>query len=100
MGHVRTTVLSLTVQSVDAEKGLILIRGAVPGPAGGLVLVRSAVKAGLGRKPVGLPAYSTVLPDWNDSAPWSSEVSTRCPRPVRSRTKRPVSIACAASDAV
>jgi large subunit ribosomal protein L3 len=47
MGHARTTVLSLTIQSVDAEKGLILIRGAVPGPTGGLVLVRTAVKAGL-----------------------------------------------------
>jgi large subunit ribosomal protein L3 len=47
LGHVRTTVLSLTVQSVDAEKGLLLIRGAVPGPAGGLVLVRTAVKASL-----------------------------------------------------
>jgi large subunit ribosomal protein L3 len=49
MGHVRTTVLSLTVHAVDAEKGLLLIRGAVPGPAGGLVLVRSAVKAALER---------------------------------------------------
>jgi large subunit ribosomal protein L3 len=47
LGHVRTTVLSLTVQSVDAEKGLLLIRGAVPGPAGGLVFVRTAVKASL-----------------------------------------------------
>jgi large subunit ribosomal protein L3 len=47
LGHVRTTVLSLTVQAVDAEKGVLLIRGAVPGPAGGLVLVRSAVKAPL-----------------------------------------------------
>jgi large subunit ribosomal protein L3 len=49
MGHVRTTVLSLTVHSVDTEKGLILIRGAVPGPAGGLVLIRSAVKAVLAK---------------------------------------------------
>ncbi|MFL6240576.1 MAG: 50S ribosomal protein L3 [Actinomycetes bacterium] len=47
MGHVRTTVLSLTVHAVDAEKGLLLIRGAVPGPTGGLVLVRTAVKAPL-----------------------------------------------------
>jgi len=47
LGHVRTTVLSLTVQSVDAEKGLLLIRGAVPGPTGGLVFVRTAVKAAL-----------------------------------------------------
>jgi large subunit ribosomal protein L3 len=45
LGGVRTTMLSLTVQGVDAEKGLLLIRGAVPGPVGGLVLVRTAVKA-------------------------------------------------------
>src|ERR687894_1717337 len=44
MGHARTTVLNLTVHGVDAEKGLLLIKGAVPGPTGGLVLVRNAVK--------------------------------------------------------
>jgi len=49
MGHVRTTTLSLTVVRVDAEKGLLLIKGAVPGPTGGLVLVRSAVKAPLAK---------------------------------------------------
>ena len=43
-GGVRTTTLNLAVQSVDAEQGLILLRGAVPGPTGGLVLVRSAAK--------------------------------------------------------
>jgi large subunit ribosomal protein L3 len=48
MGHERTTVLNLTLHSLDAEKGLLLIRGAVPGPTGGLVLVRNAVKAPLG----------------------------------------------------
>jgi large subunit ribosomal protein L3 len=46
MGHVRTTTLSLTVHAVDAEKGLLLLKGAVPGPTGGLVLVRTAVKGG------------------------------------------------------
>ncbi|MDE3722331.1 MULTISPECIES: 50S ribosomal protein L3 [Nocardiopsis] len=44
MGNVRKTVQNLTVHSVDAEKGLILVKGAVPGPNGGLVLVRTAVK--------------------------------------------------------
>jgi large subunit ribosomal protein L3 len=44
MGHERVTTLSLTVHAVDADRGLLLIRGAVPGPTGGLVLVRSAVK--------------------------------------------------------
>jgi len=50
MGHARTTTLNLVVHRVDAERGLLLIRGAVPGPTGGLVLVRTAVKGGL---PVG-----------------------------------------------
>src|SRR5215813_6200246 len=44
MGAARTTVPRLTVHAVDAERGLLLIRGAVPGPRGGLVLVRSAAK--------------------------------------------------------
>ena len=46
MGAVRTTTLSLNVHKVDAERGLLLIKGAIPGPKGGLVLVRSAVKGG------------------------------------------------------
>jgi large subunit ribosomal protein L3 len=45
MGAVRTTVQSLTVHSVDTDRGLLLIKGAVPGAAGGLILVRSAAKA-------------------------------------------------------
>jgi large subunit ribosomal protein L3 len=44
MGGERTTVLNLTLHGVDTDKGLLLIKGAVPGPAGALVLVRSAVK--------------------------------------------------------
>jgi large subunit ribosomal protein L3 len=44
MGNERVTTLNLTVHAVDAERGLLLIRGAVPGPTGGLVVVRSAVK--------------------------------------------------------
>jgi large subunit ribosomal protein L3 len=44
-GGVRTTTLNLTVHSVDAEKGMLLIKGAIPGPSGSLVLVRSAAKA-------------------------------------------------------
>jgi large subunit ribosomal protein L3 len=48
MGGERTTVMNLTVHDVDNDKGLLLIKGAVPGAAGSLVLVRSAVKAPLG----------------------------------------------------
>jgi large subunit ribosomal protein L3 len=44
MGHVRQTTPLLTVQAVDAANGLLLIKGAVPGPKGGLVLVRTAAK--------------------------------------------------------
>jgi large subunit ribosomal protein L3 len=43
-GNTRTTVQNLTVHSIDADKGLLLIKGAVPGPNGGLILVRSAAK--------------------------------------------------------
>lgn len=45
MGNRRTTVLNLTVVKVDAERNLIAVRGAVPGPNTGLVLVRNAVKS-------------------------------------------------------
>jgi large subunit ribosomal protein L3 len=48
MGGERTTVMNLTLHGVDTDRGLLLIKGAVPGPAGGLVLVRSAVKSPLG----------------------------------------------------
>ena len=45
MGNARTSVQNLTVHAVDVEKGLVLVKGAVPGPKGGIVLVRSAVKS-------------------------------------------------------
>ncbi len=44
MGVARQTTQNLEIHSVDAENGLILIKGAVPGPKGGLVLVRTAAK--------------------------------------------------------
>ena len=50
MGGERTTVLNLTLHGVDTDKGLLLIKGAVPGPAGGLVMVRSAVKSPAGAR--------------------------------------------------
>ena len=45
MGNVRSTVQSLEVVRVDAERNLLLVKGAVPGAPGGEVIVRSAVKA-------------------------------------------------------
>jgi large subunit ribosomal protein L3 len=44
MGHARQTTQNLTVHAVDAEKGLLLLKGAVPGPKRGVVVVRTAVK--------------------------------------------------------
>jgi len=44
MGTDRVTTLNLTLHAVDLEKGLLLIKGAVPGPKGQLVFVRNAVK--------------------------------------------------------
>ena len=44
MGGVRYTAQGLTIQAVDAEENLILVRGAIPGPRGGLVLIRTAAK--------------------------------------------------------
>ncbi|HEX5365229.1 MAG TPA: 50S ribosomal protein L3 [Acidimicrobiales bacterium] len=45
-GGQRTTTLNLTVVRADAERDLLLVKGAVPGPKGGIVLVRDAAKAG------------------------------------------------------
>ena len=44
MGVDRQTTQNLTIHAIDAENGLILIKGAVPGPKGGLVLVRTSAK--------------------------------------------------------
>ena len=44
MGGVRYTAQGLTIQAVDTEENLILVRGAIPGPKGGLVLIRTAAK--------------------------------------------------------
>ena len=44
MGTDTVTTQNVTVHAVDVEKGLILLKGAVPGPKGGLVVLRSAAK--------------------------------------------------------
>ncbi len=44
LGHGRVTTLNLRVVKVDSERNLLLVRGAVPGPKGGLVMIRSAVR--------------------------------------------------------
>ncbi|WP_031517217.1 50S ribosomal protein L3 [Desulfofalx alkaliphila] len=45
MGTDRVTVQNLEVVKVDAEKNLLAVKGAIPGPKGGLVMVQSSVKA-------------------------------------------------------
>lgn len=45
MGNKKSTILNLEVARVDADKNLILIKGAIPGPKKGLVIIRDSVKA-------------------------------------------------------
>ena len=49
MGNQRTTMHNLTLHAVDVDNGLLLVKGALPGPIGGLVLVRTAVKVPLAK---------------------------------------------------
>jgi large subunit ribosomal protein L3 len=72
LGAERVTVQSLEVISADAERGLLMIKGAVPGAKGGYVLVKDAVKR---KAPDGLPfpaalrTNATVEPEGDASAP-------------------------------
>ena len=45
-GNEQVTTLNLQVVKADAEEGILLVKGAVPGPAGGTVIIRDAVKGG------------------------------------------------------
>ena len=58
LGVERVTTLNLEVAAVDAERGLLMLKGAVPGAQGGWVLVRDAVKAKL---PEGLPHPAALV---------------------------------------
>ncbi len=44
MGNEKVTTLNLVVVQADTEQGVLLVKGAVPGPKGGLVIVRNAIK--------------------------------------------------------
>src|SRR5437763_1323210 len=59
-GAVKTTTMNLKVHSIDVERGLILIKGAVPGVNGGLVLVRTAAKTPAVRGARGLGSKGAV----------------------------------------
>ena len=49
MGNERVTVLNLQVVHADPERNLLLLKGAIPGPPGGLIMVRSSVKRPAGK---------------------------------------------------
>ena len=59
MGHRRVTVQNLEVFGVDPDRGLILLKGGVPGPKGGYVRVTDAVKSAL---PQQAPFPAAVVP--------------------------------------
>jgi large subunit ribosomal protein L3 len=50
LGNERVTVLNLQVVQADPERNLLLLRGAIPGPPGGLVMVKSSVKKPVAKK--------------------------------------------------
>ncbi len=66
MGDVRVTTQNLEVVNTDLERGLIMVRGAVPGAKGGWVLMRDAVKSKL---PEGVPFPGAVRKSGADQAP-------------------------------
>ena len=71
MGAVRVTTQNVEVVSTDADRGLILIRGAVPGTKGAWILVRDAVKAALpdnAPKPAAVRAAAKVEAAANEGA--------------------------------
>ena len=57
MGVDRVTTLNVEVAAVDVEKGLLMIKGAVPGAKGGFVLVRDAIK---GKRPADAPYPAAI----------------------------------------
>ncbi|WP_157018944.1 50S ribosomal protein L3 [Mesorhizobium xinjiangense] len=72
MGQTRVTTQNVEVVSTDAERGLILIRGAVPGSKGAWILVRDAVKAALpdnAPKPAAIRAAKTNDAPAQETAP-------------------------------
>jgi large subunit ribosomal protein L3 len=70
MGAGRVTTQNLEIVRTDAGRGLILIKGAVPGPKGGWVLIKDAVKRAL---PEDAPKPAALKTANNDSAPAEKE---------------------------
>jgi large subunit ribosomal protein L3 len=72
MGQVRVTTQNLQIVRTDPDKGLILVRGAVPGSKGGWIEVRDAVKATL---PESAPKPAALRQAANDAAPAEATVT-------------------------
>lgn len=73
MGDTQVTTQNLKVVKVDADRGLILIKGAVPGSKGGWVLVNDAVKKAL---PEGLPLPGSFKAPAGGNAPKAAEAAS------------------------
>ena len=70
MGAVRSTTQNLQVVRTDAARGLLMIKGAVPGHAGGWVTVKDAVKKAA---PAGLPVPAAIRQAQVSAAPVAAE---------------------------
>jgi large subunit ribosomal protein L3 len=91
MGDVRVTTQNLEVVETDKERGLLLVRGAVPGAKGGWVLVRDAVKRPLHKdapKPGAFrgPGGSAEAGAGQEG---SAEIQTAPPEPQASQEAKP-----------
>src|SRR3546814_21169753 len=80
MGDRRVTTQNLKIVSTDEDRGLILVKGAVPGAEGGWVMVRDAVKRGA---PEGfpLPAGLKSKPESAQDPPAAARPTPPAPRP-------------------
>lgn len=70
MGDVRVTAQNLTVVKTDIERGLVMVKGAVPGAKGGWVLLRDAVKRPL---PADVPLPAALFEDAQPEEPEAEE---------------------------
>jgi len=79
MGDARTTLQNLRILSTDAENGLIVVHGAVPGAKGGYVLVKDALKKKL---PDDLPFPAALRGVAADEAPVEAEAAPEAEAPA------------------
>jgi large subunit ribosomal protein L3 len=73
MGDVRVTTQNLEVVGTDVARGLIMVRGAVPGSKGGWVLVRDAVKRSLPKEAPHPGAFRKAGDGEEDAKPATAE---------------------------